>query len=197
MQRAAGFTAAGAATYAAGLYAVHCGYLPDVRPFKVARDVAAKASRSVATDVLHSPVYDVWEVTPLDFAPVGGKGEAHVLYKETRVCGTAVSFRDRVGAFSLWISDGSHYSPKGVASFKNLAVLLGEGEEEERVESALYDRMMNTVKDAGVKTLYGTSHTPQLSPRMTKMGFVVVEKDYDGASSDGVELDVARYYATA
>ena len=195
MQRAARFTAAGAATYAAGSFAVHCGYLPDVQPFKVARDVAAKMVRSVATDVLHSPVYEVWEVMPLDFAFVGGKEEVHVLYRETRVCGTAVSFRDRVGAFSLWISDGSHYSPKGVASFKNLAVLLGEGEEEERVESALYDRMMNIVKDAGVTTLYGTSHTPQLSPRMAKMGFVVVEEDYDGANSNRVMLDVS--YATA
>jgi hypothetical protein len=189
MQRAARIAAAGAAAYAATFYAFHNGYLRDVQ--------LSKMARGVATDVLHSPVYEVWEVMPLAFAPVGGKGAMHVLYKETHVCGTAVSFRDRVGAFSLWISDGSHYSPKGVASFKNLAVLLGEGEEEERVESALYDRMMTTVKDAGVTTLYGTSHTPQLSSRMAKMGFKVVEKDYDGASSNGVELDVARYYATA
>ena len=156
-----------------------------------------KFARRVAVDVLHSPVCDVWEVRPDPFDRAGGLAATYKLYRETRVFGGLVRWKDPAGFFCLWVSDGTRQQdPIGVASFMCISVdgahnAHNDEEERARVESKLWDRMMSTAAAAGATTLFGVSQTPELSPRMASMGFVVVREDIDGANGTLVKLELA------
>jgi hypothetical protein len=189
LQRAAQVAAVTGAAYLFGSYAVRHGYLP-------AFDTKAPPDAERGPlDEIHA--YNVWEIEPDQFAPVGGKAATHTLYRHSRTHSTPVSYKDRAGGFQLWISDGSRQiSPKGEACFKCIGAeryTAADTQRKARVEQMLWDRMMDTVQAAGVTTLYGTSHTPTLSERMAAMGFVVEKEDYDGASTNGVRLDMTQY----